>query len=248
MKIRTVIIEDIQSYIETLKIMLEAYPEIEIVATASNKVNAIEIIKKYTPDLVFMDIQLGKNSGFEVLDECDDYYKKVIFITSYNEFALKGYNYRAIYYLLKPFSEEALSIAISKTKIFFETAANLIDIRNAVFKINNLKSNKIFFPDKNVHHSIEVDSIIYIESDAAYSDIFTLTRNIKVSKNLSMMEKLLNNYSEFIRIHRSYLINKNHIINLKRGNESSVYLTNGYILPVSNNEKAELFTQLGIRE
>lgn len=248
MKIKTVIIEDIKSYIETLKIMLSIYPQIEIVATASNKAEGVDVLKKHMPDLVFMDIQLGKNSGFEILEECSDYYKTVIFITSHEEYAIKGYNYKVLHYLLKPFDEDALSIAINKTNRHFENQTNIIDIRNSVFKINNLKSNKIFFPDRNVHHAIEVDSIIYIESDAAYSNIFTLTRTIKVSKNLSMMTQVLNNYTEFIRIHRSFLVNKNHIINLKRGNESSVYLTNGYVLPISNNEKATLFTQLGIRE
>lgn len=248
MKIKAIIVEDVQSYIDTLMIMLTNHPEIEIIATATNKTDAIETIKRICPDLIFMDIQLGKNSGFEILDECANSFKNVIFTTSHDEFALKGYNYNVLHYLLKPISENDLAIAVEKAKILFNSSYNINEIRNALFKVNNLKSAKIFFPEKNIQHSIEVDSIIYIEGDAAYSDIVTLTRTIKVSKNLSMIQKILSNYHEFLRVHRSFIINKHHIQNLRRGNDSSLFLTNGFTIPIASTEKKILFTSLGIKE
>lgn len=248
MKIKAIIIEDIQSYIDTLLIMLSKYKEIDVVATATNKHDAIEVIKMHKPDILFMDIQLGKNSGFEILDECIDDFNSVIFTTSHDEFALKGYTYRVLHYLLKPIDETALQAAIEKAKKHFQEPFTLDELKNSIFKISNLKSKKIYFPDKNIHHSIEIDSIIYLGSDAAYTDIYTLSKNIKVSKNLSTMQDMLSEYPEFIRVHRSFVININHILNLKRGPSSTILLTNGFTVPISNSEKDYLFKILGIKE
>jgi two-component system LytT family response regulator len=215
---------------------------------ASNKEEAIEKIKSLTPDLIFMDIKLGKSNGFDVLDECKSFYKYVIFTTSYDKYAIKGYNYNVVHYLLKPIEEEQLAIALEKVSLCLNDSYYQEDISKIIFKISNLKSKKIFFPDKNVHHAIEIDSIIYIESAASYSNIYTINRTIKISKNLSYMQNLLSEYPEFIRVHRSYIINRNHIINFKRGVDSSLTVTNNYIIPISINEKDNLFKILGIKD
>lgn len=247
MKIRTIIVEDIQSYIDTLKIMLEAYAEIEVIATTNNKIDAIEKISALSPDLIFMDIQLEKSSGFDVLDECINSYKYVIFTTCHEEFALKGYKYNAVHYLLKPIDENMLKTAVEKVTFCMQNNSNSGNIENIVLKYSNLKKDKIYFPDKNVHHAIEIDSIIMIESDSSYSNIHTLNRTIKISKNLRFVESLLKEHKEFIRVHRCYIINSNHISHLKRGDNSLLSLTNGHSIPVSNLEKNNLFTLLGIK-
>lgn len=248
MKIRAIIIEDIPSYNETLSLMLQNNNDIELVATASSKAEAIEKIVSLNPDLLFLDIQLGKHNGFEILDECKGYYKYVVFTTCHEEFALKGYEYPVAHYLLKPIEEEQLLSAIEKVKFCLISPNSLDSINNSLFKIHNLKGKKIFFPDKNVHHAIEVDSIIMVESDSSYSNIFTLIRKIKISKNLSYMQNLLIDFEEFKRVHRGYIINTNHITNVKRGLDSHLTLTNGHVVPVSNNIKGDLFTFLGIKE
>lgn len=248
MKLKCVIIEDIQSYADTLMLMLQPYKEIEVVAKVKTKQDAVKIIRLHQPDLVFMDIQLGKDNGFDILDECNDDYKYVIFTTSHHEFAIRGYNYRVIHYLLKPIMESQLDIAINNAIRIFNQLALTDEIKNSFFKISQIRSEKIYFPEKNLHYAIEIDAIICIESNAAYSDIFTLNRSFKVSKNLSNIQKMLDKYPEFIRVHRSYIINKNHILTLKKGNDSLLYLTNGYEIPISNTEKTELFKRLGLKD
>jgi two-component system LytT family response regulator len=247
MKIRTIIVEDIQSYIDSLKIMLEAYAEIEVVATANNKIDAIEKISTLSPDLIFMDIQLEKNSGFDVLDECINSYKYVIFTTCHEEFALKGYKYNTVHYLLKPIDENMLETAVERVSFCMQNNSNIGNIENIVLKYSNLKGDKIFLPDKNVHHAIEIDSIIMIESDSSYSNIHTLNRRIKISKNLRYVEALLKNHNEFARVHRRYIVNINYISHLKRGMHSLLTLMNGHSIPISVNEKSNLFTLLGIK-
>lgn len=248
MKIKAVIIDDIHSYIDTLCLMLSQYNDIQIIATASNKEDGIDILKKHNPDLVFLDIQLKDKSGFEILNECPNHYRYVVFTTSFENYAIQSYNYRVLHYLLKPIDPNSLQIAIDKARNSLSDAYNLEDIRNCVFKIFNFNTPKIFIPDKNIHHAIELDSIIYIQSSASYSNIFTIDRQLKASKNLNYMNKILENLPQFIRVHRSYLVNTNHIKNLKRGMSSTLQMTNNYLVPISNAEKSMLFTRLGIKE
>lgn len=248
MKIRTFIVEDNPSYSETLSLMIHNNSELDLTGVAFNKNDAVEKIISINPDVLFLDIELGKHTGFEILDECAGYYKYVIITTSHEEYALKSYDYPVVHYLLKPISEDQLVKSIEKVKVCLRNRNSLNDITNAVFKIQNLKGRKIFFPDKNLHHSIEVDSIIMIESDSSYSNIITVNRKIKISKNLSFVQNLFSEFPEFKRIHRGYIININHIQNVKRGMDSHLTLTNGYTIPISINIKGELFTALGIKE
>ena len=248
MKIKAIIVEDVVSYIDTLKLMLSSHKNIELVATATNKNDAIKQIKKHSPDVLFMDIQLDKSTAFEILDECKNDYKYVIFTTSYDEFALKGYDYKAIHYLLKPIDDLQLAQAIEKLEFCLDDSTGSFDLKNTFFNVANLKSKKLFFPDKNIHQAIAIDAIIYLESDGAYTNLYTIDKTIKLSKNLGSIQHLLIDQPEFHRIHRSYLVNQNHIVNLKRGLESSLTMSNGHSVPISNNEKSNLFVALGIKE
>lgn len=248
MKIKAVIIDDIPSYIDTLCMMLSQYSEIQIVATATNKEEGIYLLKKHSPDLIFLDIELQDKTGFEILDECPNYYRYVVFTTSFEDYAIQSYNYRGLHYLLKPIDPNSLQIAIDKARTSFSDVYNLEDVRNCVFKVFNFNTQKIFIPDKNVHHAIELDSIIYIQSSASYSNIYTIDKHFKASRNLNYMNRILENQPQFIRVHRSYLVNINHIQNLKRGMSSTLQMTNNYLVPISNAEKSSLFTRLGIKE
>jgi two-component system LytT family response regulator len=247
MKIKTLIIEDINSTVETLKIMLLPYTEIDLIGTASNKDDAIYLIKSTSPDLILMDIQIGKHTGFEILDACKTFYKFVIFITCHDEYTLKGYEYNTIHYLLKPIDEKQLEIALNKVFNTINLISNHDDSLYDITKFSNTTNKKIYFPDKNIYHSVDVDSIIFIESDSSYSNIYTVNRIIKMSKNLSFIQNMLKDYNEFIRVHRSYIINQNHILNVKKGNDSILKLTNNHTIPISINLKDVLFKKLNIK-
>lgn len=117
MKIQTLIIEDSKMDFELLKHILLKYPEINVVSTTTNKSDALIAIKEHKPDLIITDILLnGKNTTFEILDECNDFYKFVIFTTGHKDFVLKGYDYRVLHYLIKPIEETQLAKAIERVK------------------------------------------------------------------------------------------------------------------------------------
>lgn len=103
-------------------------------------------------------------------------------------------------------------------------------------------------PENNFQTAVDVDSIIYLESQGSYTKVYTLFKTITTSKNIGSMLETLDQYPEFIRVHRSYVINQNHILSLKRGEDSQVNLTNLHIVPISKSEKNHLFIKLGIKE
>lgn len=253
MKIKAFIVEDISHSIKTLEILLQKYNDIELVGFATNAEEAIEKIKELKPDLLFMDIKLGKDSGFTVLDQTKGFYKFVIFTTAYSEYSLTAFHYQTIHYLLKPIDIDMLDKAIDKAINFFETKSNTLnpsfdEINKLNLVLNNKNGKTIFVPEKNSWLAINTDQIIYIKAEASYSYIITLDKNIKVSKNLSAMEKMLEGQDHFFRVHRSYIINTLYIKSLKKGNDSSVELINGENIPISQNEKNDFFTKLGVKQ
>lgn len=248
MTIKAIIIEDIHSYLDTLQNMLKQFKQIDIVATATTKSEAINAISLHQPDLIFLDIQLGNNNGLDILEACKNMYKYVIFTTCHDEFALEGYKYNTVHYLLKPITQEELTKAIEKIPTFDSTIVQTENMKNMMFNIQHFKGQKLFFPDKNRYIATEVDSIMYITSEASYSNIHTIDRILKISKNLGFMENFLVNYPEFVRVHRSAIVNINYITSVKRGVDSQLTLYNGLQIPISLKEKSDLFTLLGIKE
>lgn len=249
MNISTLIVEDDGVFSTMLQMLLRKHKDFQLLEVVEDKKSAIEAIKKHKPDLIFMDIYLKSGSGMDVLEACKDDYSFVIFVTSFDEFALKGYEYRAIHYLLKPFEESSFIKAITSARTFFMDKKQLSKINQNIAHYTgngNSDDGKIFIPYKGSLQAIRVESILYIESDKSYTDVHTLAQVYKLSKNLSQMHRELANFSQFVRIHRSFLININHIVNIKRGLNSLVYLTNGVALPISNNEKKDFFQKLGI--
>lgn len=252
MKIKAFIVEDISHSIKTLEILLQKYDEIELVGFATNAEEAIEKIKELKPDVLFMDIKLGKDSGFTVLDQTKGFYKFVIFTTAYSEYSLSAFNYQTLHYLLKPIDIDMLDKAVDKVINFFEATSNTVNPYDEINKLNLILNNKngktIFVPEKNSWLAINTDQILYVKAEASYSYINTLVKNIKVSKNLSAMEKMLEGQDHFFRVHRSYIINTLYIKSLKKGNDSSIELINGENIPISQNEKNDFFTKLGVKQ
>lgn len=249
--LKCILVEDILPALNTLEILLTDIPNIQIVGSSTNKDDAINKINHYKPDLLFMDINLGKHSGFEVLDACKGNYKFVIFTTAYNEYLLKSFDYPTIHYLLKPIKKENLIQAINKIKSNFETT-NVIenDLQKLKDSTNdNFKKGKFYYPHKGSWKFVETNDIIYIESENSYSNIFTNHDTIKVSKNLSKMLFELSDISEencFLRIHKQYIININYIVEIKKGLKSSVLLNNKLEFPISIKQKSHVFSVLGV--
>ena len=206
-KYKTILVEDEPIAMKKLeRLLIEFKDKIEIIDKAVNGVEAIEKINKLRPNLIFLDIQIPGKNGFEVLENLD-YLPLVIFTTAYDEHALKAFETYTIDYLLKPISNKKMKKAIDKLEHFQQNKL----LEEKIFELlNNIKSPKklaIQLPYRIIFY--DYDEIYYLHSDNKYTEIHLFEKKYTLSKTLTELEKELGN--DFLRIHRSSLINKKYI-------------------------------------
>ncbi len=238
---RALIVDDVENVAESLKqLIVEFCENVDVIGIANSADSAIEIIKTEKPDLVFLDIQMPGKSGFDLLKSFEKVDFSVIFVTAYNEFAIKAVRFGAIDYLLKPVDIDELKDAIERAKI--KTEEKTEEIKNLLSNIQNPgdSNNTLIINSEQGYKLIKIAEIIRIEADGNYSFIYTEDGKRAISsKNLKLFEKYLENY-DFVRIHNSHLINLAKIDNLNTKEALEVIMTNGEVLPISVRKKQDL--------
>ena len=250
MKIRSLIVEDILLAAKNLELLVKKFNTLEIIGISTNKEDAITKINFYNPDLIFMDIQLGGTSGFEILDICRGKYKYVCFTTAYNEYALNSYKYNSIHYILKPVTESSIKELLNKLDAYNTTEIGSKEIMQNPSPIQHeigtpQKSNKYFFSENKTWKSIEITEIIYMVADRSYCSIKTIDKKYRISKNLMHMNLVVNDFEQFLRVHRSYIINIHYVKEMLKS-KNIIIMVDGTKIPVSINEKFELYKKLGL--
>ena len=243
--IRAMIIDDEEGARESLSILLEKYVDgVKIVAKADSIAMGMEKIKKYTPDLVFLDIEMPFGSGFELLNRMKPINFDIIFVTAYDHYALKAIKFSALDYLLKPVDIEELKKAVDKHKKrspeqAAESYQNLVD--NESIEGDN---KKLAIPDSSGIIFVPIKTIIRCESDGNYTKIFlTSGKKILASKTLGEYESMLDG-DGFFRVHRSHLINLSHLKKYNKGEHSYVELGDGTKVDVSRRKKSAFMEAL----
>ena len=220
-----IIVDDEQEAIDYLTILMrEAFPEIELVDTASNSEEALNSIYRFHPDLVLLDIKIDGRDGFDILKEIqkNNHLPHIIFVTAFNTYAIEAFRVNAIDYLLKPVEKKELQRAVSK----------FIDQTEHESYVANLKSifenhtEKVRFNSRTGFILIDPAEILYCQSDGNYSEIYLAdnTRKI-VSYNLRNLMSIINN-SSFHRISRFHLINEKYLVEVDKS-KHSCFLING---------------------
>jgi two-component system LytT family response regulator len=243
--IRTILIDDEPLARDIIKYYLADHPEIEIVAECKDGFDGLKAIAQYEPDLIFLDVQMPKISGFEML-ELVERRPNVIFTTAFDEFAIKAFDVNAIDYLLKPIEKERFDQAVKKlisksqtgntdTSELLNTPGNPVQSSRVVVKVD--RSIKII-PTSEIH---------YFEADDDQVKISTADGAYFKNKTMSFFEQTLD-AAQFIRVHRSYIINLNQVskIELKEKENYVVLLKSGLWLPVSKSGYMKLKASLGI--
>jgi two-component system LytT family response regulator len=246
MKMRAVIVDDEAHARNTLRAMLEIYaPEIEVIAEAHDVLGALKAIKEVQPDVLFLDINLGSGSGFDVLQLTPDPgLLKVIFVTAYEEYAIKAFKFSALDYLVKPVLPDELISACQKICKNTTRGVNKFQVEVAGNILNSEAGNKkIVLKTSEAMHLVPLDEIIHCKSDDNYTQ-FQLTgnRSILVSRTLREFEELLSP-SGFARVHNSHLINQNHILFFDKRDGGFIVMRDEARIPVSSRKK-ELVVQL----
>lgn len=240
---KAIIIDDEMAARVLLNGMLEyAIPELEVVALCENLAEGVKAIRKHSPDLVYLDIEMPGNSGLDLLDFFDeeDLTFSIIFTTAYSHYAIKAFKLSAIDYLLKPIEQEELVAAFER----FKNAKSRENKQYSLLKENlrNTTSRKIAVPSGNSFHFIELDDIHYLKAEGSYTQIlFTDGTRLIVSRTLKNFEETIDDEHEFFRCHKSYLVRSKYIIGYNKS-DGQLLLTNDVCIPISPDKTNELMT------
>ena len=195
---RALLVDDERLARVEFKRLLEKFPEIEIIGEASNGEEAIEKIEELNPDLVFLDIQMPGMTGFEVLEHLR-IVPNIIFVTAYDEYALKAFEVNALVYVLKPVELSRLEKAIEKVKTEKEDKENLSEERLTY-------NSQIFIKDGEKCWFVQMEKVRMFESEGNYVRLYFESSKPMILKSLNNLEKRLSD-KEFFRISRKYIIN-----------------------------------------
>lgn len=242
--ISAIIIDDEKHARESLSALLKLYcPTVNLMGSASNIAEGNRIINKINPDVVFLDIEIGKNSGFDLLEDLIPFKFQLIFVTGHSEFALKAFQVNAVDYLLKPIEPGNLIKAVEKAKKMMGTAIFKNQFTNLLQSFKSEKIERISIPSRTDGISIlEVQKIIFIEGSGPYSTFFSSDgQKIMASKNLGHFQSLLPE-KDFYRTHQSYLVNINFISRVIP-QDGLVELSTGAQIPVAKGRKDELINR-----
>lgn len=236
--ISAVVVDDEISSRNTLKKFLSMYcPEVSITAECGSVKEALVSIKRCNPDLVFLDIHMPDGDGFDVLQKVIGFNFEIIFITGFDNYAIKAIKYAAIDYLVKPLVAEELKLAVDRVlKKKNETGhprLNPVQLQ-AASKMSS--STRIAVPDSNGLKIIHLHKLIYCKAEGNYTQFVLTNGKILICKTLKEYESLLPQ-SPFLRIHNSFIVNLDHVKTYVRGRGGQLEMSNGEFLDVARNRK-----------
>ncbi len=243
--IKTVIIDDEPLASSLVQEYLSEYNQFEVLAICQDGFQGLKAIQAHEPDLIFLDVQMPKINGFEMLELLDEP-PAVIFTTAFDAYALKAFDNMAIDYLLKPFSPDRFAKAIQKFLGQFHSAA---DQSTPKQQITNLaeKSDRLVVRVKNEIKIIPTSQVLYFEAEDDYIAIHTASGKFLKKMTMKSLEEALDPLC-FSRVHRSYILNLNEIARIEPYERDSylVKLRKGGQLPVSKTGYSRLRQVLGL--
>jgi two-component system, LytTR family, response regulator len=226
--------------------LAEHCPEVQVIASFTRAAEALEFLKCNPTDVVFLDIEMPILNGFDFIKAIDYTPKfQLIFVTAYSEFAINAFKVNAIDYLLKPVIVEELKAAVAKAAQNTNKSQELL-LRNFADNQHHAQPKKVVFSTDEGYHFVEINEIIYLKANGAYTEIILLdNRRILISKTLARVQEVVP-VQHFERIHQSYMVNIAHIRNFKKGDSPMVVMQNNDVLKVSRMKKEELANRLGV--
>lgn len=241
--IKAILVDDELHGLETLSILLADYcPGVKVMEKCSSAKKALEAIAAIQPDLVFLDIEMPVMNGFELLEEFDQISFSVIFTTSYDQYAIKAIRFSALDYLLKPVDPKELIAAVHKInkQKTHPTNEQLQMLMNQL-QHKESRLTKIAVPTFDGFELVPADEIIRCEADDNYTHLFLKSKaRIIASRTMKEMEEQFNEFSCFLRVHHSYIVNLNEVVKYVRGDGGYLVMTDGTTVNVSRSRKEAL--------
>jgi len=245
--LKAVVIDDIEGIRKRNTTIIEANcPNIAIIGQADSVESGVKLIRQLSPDLVFLDVEMPDGTGFELLQKLSPFTFKVIFITGYEDFAIKAFRFSAIDYLLKPLNAHDLMEAVKKAEDALNKEIFDTKLQNLFANLERPKNlQKLILKTSDRIYSVNIQDIVHCESDKNYTTFYFINApKLVVSTNLKEYETLLSPYS-FFRTHQSHLINMayfDHFIKSDGGN--TIIMKNKTSIPLSVRKKEEFMVLL----
>jgi two-component system LytT family response regulator len=240
--IKAIIIDDEDHCVDTLSMLLSDYcPEVEVIEKCYGSKQGLDAIEKLKPAIVFLDIEMPVMNGFELLEQFDTIPFNVIFTTSYDQYAIKAIRFSALDYLLKPIDPKELINAVHKVQTQ-KQPPGAEQFQMLLSQLHHKEGfKKIAVPTAEGFELIPADEILRCEADDNYAHIFLKSkRKITACRTLKELEEQLQDFSHFVRVHHSYLININEVSKYIRGEGGYVIMSDGTSVNVSRSRKDAL--------
>ncbi len=243
---KVVIIDDEASGRNVVRHNLKRFDkDLSVIAEADSVKSGIEVIEALKPDIVFLDVQMQDGTGFDLLLNVRERGFKVIFVTSFDNFAIKAIKYNAADYLLKPIEPDLFQEAVERVFEILENRQPAVSVEQ--FNNNYNKFDRIGLPMSDCVRFISVESILYCSADGNYTRFFFVDgSNCLVCRNMKYYEDILPQ-SLFIRIHRSFIINIHYVEKYIKGEIPSIVMANGFQIEISRRKKDELLELLDVK-
>ncbi|XKX05220.1 response regulator [Tenacibaculum maritimum] len=256
MKISTIIIDDENLARHRLANLIEDIEELDLIATASNGKDAIDQINSLKPQLLFLDIQLKDMTGFDILNKINKYDNfSVIFVTAYDEYALKAFDFFAFDYLLKPFKDDRFYSSVKKVISKYHVDNSLNNKMNSLLEyvreytppMHRKEIKKLPIKLGNKVSFIKTDAIKYIVASGYYAEIYTDEKKYLLRESLTNLSDKLDP-TKFSRIHRSTIINIDHIHELIHSNygEIDIRTSDNKLFRISKSYKKDFQNFIGL--
>ncbi len=244
--ITAILVDDEPRGLSSLRTLLQMNcPEVNVLACCQDANDAVEKVRQQSPQLIFLDVAMPGKNGFDLLRELGGISFEIIFVTAHNSYMLQAFRFSAVDYLLKPVEDEMLSEAVQRAikRINDKTeGAHLQTFLHNMQQNGTVKKMKLCVPSTRGVRVIEITTIIYCEANSNYTNFYLNNgESLCSSKPIYEYETLLED-SSFIRVHKSFLVNLEHIKEYIRGEGGSVIMSNNHEVEVSRRKK-ELFVK-----
>jgi two-component system LytT family response regulator len=242
---KAVIVEDEMHNREALRnLLIEFCDDVEVAGVAESVTDAIQVIRKIKPDVIFLDIELQVGTGFDVLTQITDLNPDVIFTTAFEHYAIKAIRFSSLDYLLKPIDVDELQNAVAKARARMHESVHKQQLEVLLANLNAIGMKKICLATADRIEFVRVEDIVMCEANGSYTNVHLKDkRKIIVSKHLKEYEMLLGD-ENFMRVHNSFLINLHEVKQFVKSEGGYILMSDNQHVSISPKKREEFFLRM----
>lgn len=244
--LNAIIIDDERASRQLLSNLLNKHcPSVTIVSEANDVESGVIAIKEKKPHLIFLDIQMPTGTGFKLLEQFDDIFFDIIFVTSFDKYALNAIKFSALDYLLKPINVTELKNSIDKATLKLNKESRLLEYKNLLHNLKLHTDKKMVVHVNNKAIVIQMNDVAYILADINYSILHMKNKQeYHIAKTLKDIEEYVDELPNFIRINKSIIVNTTSVLQYQKGDPYKITLKNGQEFEISRRKRPQVLEKL----